>query len=101
MSRAVAQNAAWQLGLDPTLLKKMLWTLAMMDAGYTARQRAGAEAAQPLPHAGGLGALGKPVRRPVDRRGGPVPQPVVERIGNSSTPQPNVAQGQPTDRPLP
>lgn len=38
VSRTVAQNAAGQTGLDPTLLKKMLPVLAMLVAGYMARQ---------------------------------------------------------------
>ena len=41
VSRAVAQNAAAQSGLDPSLLKKMLPMLAMMVAGYMAKQRGG------------------------------------------------------------
>lgn len=53
VSRAVAQNAAGQTGLDPTLLKKMLPMLAMMVAGYLSKQ--GAAAAPP--RAGGLGGL--------------------------------------------
>jgi hypothetical protein len=43
VSRTVADNAASQTGLDPGLLKKMLPILAMLVAGYMARQgRAGA-----------------------------------------------------------
>ena len=65
VSRAVAQNAAGQSGLDPALLKKMLPMLAMLAAGYMARQHgaagvggatgatAGAGAGLP----GGLGGL--------------------------------------------
>ena len=45
VSRTVAQNAASQSGLDPALLKKMLPMLAMLVAGYMAKQRAGAGAA--------------------------------------------------------
>jgi hypothetical protein len=63
VSRAVAQNAASQSGLDPGVLKKMLPMLAMLVAGYMARQRsaragtsAGA-AAQPASGGGGLGGL--------------------------------------------
>jgi hypothetical protein len=56
VSRAVAQNAASQSGLDTTLLKKMLPMLAMLVAGYMAKQRATGAAAQQSP-AGGL--LGK------------------------------------------
>jgi len=39
VSRAVAQNAAGQSGQDPSLLKKMLPMLAMLVAGYMAKQR--------------------------------------------------------------
>ncbi|ARN18616.1 DUF937 domain-containing protein [Piscinibacter gummiphilus] len=42
VSRTVAQNAASQTGLDPSLLKKMLPLLAMMVTGYMARQQGGA-----------------------------------------------------------
>jgi hypothetical protein len=62
VSRAVAQNAAAQSGLAPALLKKMLPLLAMLVAGYLAKQRgADAEAqpssAQPPSAGGGLGGL--------------------------------------------
>jgi hypothetical protein len=57
VSRAVAQNAASQTGLDPGLLKKMLPMLAMLVAGYMAKQQGGGDAAQPS-SAGGLGGLG-------------------------------------------
>ena len=56
VSRTVAQNAAAQTGLDSTLLKKMLPMLAMLVAGYMARQRGAGVEAQPSP-AGGLGGL--------------------------------------------
>lgn len=59
VSRAVAQNAASQSGLDPSLLKKMLPILAMLVSGYMAKQGAGAgAAAQAAPAAGGLGDAG-------------------------------------------
>jgi hypothetical protein len=57
VSRAVAQNAASQSGLDPTLLKKMLPMLAMLVAGYMAKQRDAGVDAQPSSAAGGLGGL--------------------------------------------
>ncbi|MDD3353490.1 DUF937 domain-containing protein [Zoogloea sp.] len=41
VSRAVAQNAASQSGLDPSLLKKMLPLLAMLVTGYMAKQAGG------------------------------------------------------------
>jgi hypothetical protein len=56
VSRAVAHDAATRSGLDPALLKKMLPILAMLVAGYMARQRGGA--GQPAAAgAGGLGGL--------------------------------------------
>ena len=42
VSRTVAQNAASQTGLDPSLLKKMLPMLAMLVAGYMAKRDTGA-----------------------------------------------------------
>ncbi|ODU06928.1 MAG: hypothetical protein ABS84_16970 [Rubrivivax sp. SCN 71-131] len=60
VSRAVAANAAAQTGLDSTLLKKMLPMLAMLAAGWIARQQGGADgaAASPAPAPGELGGLG-------------------------------------------
>ena len=52
VSREVANNAAGQTGLDPSLLKKMLPLLAMLATGYLAKQ--GGEAMR----SGGLGGLG-------------------------------------------
>jgi hypothetical protein len=64
VSRAVAQNASTRTGLDPALLKKMLPMLAMMVAGYMAKQRltdggtaSVAPSNQGLPRTGGLGSL--------------------------------------------
>jgi hypothetical protein len=57
VSRAVAQNAAPQSGLDPSLLKKMLPMLAMLVAGYLARQRTAGASAQPSSGRGGLGGI--------------------------------------------
>ena len=54
VSRAVAQDASFRTGLDSSLLKKMLPMLAMLAAGYMARQNAGAAGAQ---QGGGLGGL--------------------------------------------
>ena len=56
VSRTVAQNAASQSGLEPSLLKKMLPMLAMLVAGYMAKQRS-AGAAQPSQAGGGLGDM--------------------------------------------
>jgi hypothetical protein len=41
VSRTVTQNAAAQTGLDPSLLKRMLPMLAMVVAGYMAKQAGG------------------------------------------------------------
>lgn len=58
VSRAVAQNAASQSGLDPAVLKKMLPIVAMLVAGYMAKQRGASAAAQSAaPAGGGLGGL--------------------------------------------
>lgn len=56
VSRTVAQHAASRTGLDPALLKRMLPILAMLVAGYMARQRS-AGGAQPAASGGGLGGL--------------------------------------------
>jgi hypothetical protein len=54
VSRSVADHASGQTGIDPSLLKKMLPILAMLVAGYIAKQSGGeGEAA-----GGGLGGLG-------------------------------------------
>lgn len=55
VSRTVAQNAASRTGLDPSLLKKMLPMLAMLVAGYMAKQ--GGAAQQTAPSGGGLGGI--------------------------------------------
>ena len=57
VSRAVAQNAASQSGLDPSLLKKMLPMLAMLVAGYMAKRQGADAAEQSAPMSGGLGGL--------------------------------------------
>ncbi|RJG02439.1 DUF937 domain-containing protein [Noviherbaspirillum sedimenti] len=56
VSRAVAQNAAAQSGLEPSLLRKMLPMLAMLVTGYMAKQGVGA--ATQASTGGGLGGLG-------------------------------------------
>lgn len=57
VSRAVAQNASSQTGLDTGVLKKMLPMLAMLASGYMAKQ-GGASAASPeAPKSSGLGGL--------------------------------------------
>ena len=57
VSRAVAQDAAVQSGLSPDLLKKMLPMLAMLVAGFMARQQDSGTAAQSSPAGGALGGL--------------------------------------------
>ena len=57
VSRAVAQNAASQSGLDPALLKRMLPMLAMLVAGFMAKQQDSGAAPQFSPPGGGLGGL--------------------------------------------
>jgi hypothetical protein len=54
VSRTVAQNAAARTGLDPALLKKMLPILAMLVAGYMAKQNG--SAARSAPQGAGLGS---------------------------------------------
>ncbi|MGB8720763.1 MAG: DUF937 domain-containing protein [Desulfobacterales bacterium] len=55
VSRAVAQNASSQSGLDPALLRKMLPMLAMLVAGYMAKQGGGSAGAQFGSSESGLG----------------------------------------------
>ncbi|WP_291985171.1 DUF937 domain-containing protein [Candidatus Accumulibacter sp. ACC007] len=55
VSRSVAQNAASQSGLEPSVLKKMLPMLAMLVTGYMAKQ--GGAAAAPATPAGDPGSL--------------------------------------------
>ena len=57
VSRAVAQNAASQSGLDPMLLKKMLPMLAMLVAGFMAKQQGVGAAERPSAAGGGLGGM--------------------------------------------
>ena len=47
VSRTVAQDAASKTGLSPDLLKKMLPMIAMLVAGYMAKQRTAGAAANP------------------------------------------------------
>ncbi|WP_395699505.1 DUF937 domain-containing protein [Aquabacterium sp.] len=58
VSRAVAQNAASQSGLDPSVLKQMLPMLAMAVTGFLAKQHGGEAAAAPQGAGGALGGLG-------------------------------------------
>lgn len=57
VSRTVAQNAASKTGLDTGILKKMLPMVAMLAAGYLARQQGAASASQPSRSGGGLGGI--------------------------------------------
>ena len=57
VSRTVAQNAASQSGLDVGVLKRMLPMLAMLVAGYLAKQRGASSPTQPSASGGGLGGL--------------------------------------------
>jgi hypothetical protein len=57
-SRAVADHAAQQSGLDPSLLKKMLPLVAMLAAGYFAKQAGGQGSAIGGMGGGMGGALG-------------------------------------------
>lgn len=57
VSRTVARNAAATSGVDPALLKKMLPMLAMLVAGFMAKQGMGQPAAPAAGGAGGLGGL--------------------------------------------
>lgn len=58
VSRAVAQQAASRSGVTADVLKKMLPMLAMLVAGYMAKQGAAGAAARPSPAGGLLGKLG-------------------------------------------
>ena len=55
VSRTVAQTAATRTGLDPSLVKKMLPMLAMLVAGYMAKQSRATASPQ---MGGGLGNIG-------------------------------------------
>ncbi|MFN2315120.1 MAG: DUF937 domain-containing protein [Gemmatimonadales bacterium] len=57
VSRTVAQSASAKSGLDPALLKKMLPILAMLVAGYMAKQKAATSAPPAGQAGGGLGGL--------------------------------------------
>ncbi|HEX7720256.1 MAG TPA: DUF937 domain-containing protein [Woeseiaceae bacterium] len=57
VSRTVAQSASSQSGLEPDVLKKMLPMLAMMVAGYMAKQRGTGTATRSAGAGGVLGGL--------------------------------------------
>jgi hypothetical protein len=58
ISRTVANNAAAQSGLDPSLLKQMLPLLAMLVTGLMARQGGGAPAADAPGGMAGMAGMG-------------------------------------------
>jgi hypothetical protein len=55
VSRTVAQNAATRSGVDAGVLKRMLPLLAMMLAGYMAKQRGAGSVPAGSPSSGGIG----------------------------------------------
>ena len=55
VSRTIAENASSQSGVDQSVLKQMLPMVAMMIAGYMAKQHGGGIGA--APSGGGLGGL--------------------------------------------
>jgi|SRR5687768_4547268 hypothetical protein len=57
VSRTVAQNAAAQSGVDASVLKKMLPMLAMLVAGYMAKQTGASDVSHSSPAGEGLGGL--------------------------------------------
>lgn len=57
VSRTVAQNASSQTGINPELLKRMLPMVAMLVAGYMAKQRGAGATGGAAPAGGGLGGL--------------------------------------------
>ncbi len=57
VSRTVAKKASAETGLNPELLKKMLPIVAMLVAGYMAKQRGAGGTAPPSRSGGGLGGL--------------------------------------------
>lgn len=71
VSRAVAQNAAAQSGLDPSLLKKMLPMVAMLIGGFMAKGGADATAGpSPAARSSAGDGLGGMLRGLLDRRPG-------------------------------
>lgn len=58
VSRTVADHASSKSGLDPAVLRKMLPMLAMVAAGYMAKQKAGSNNTAQAPAGSGQGGLG-------------------------------------------
>ena len=73
VSRTVAQSAAERSGLAPSLLKKMLPMLAMLVAGYLAKQPGDATAQTRSPGGGLGGLLGGLLGGQPATAGGPAP----------------------------
>ena len=69
VSNAVAENAAQRSGLQPSVLRKMLPFVAMMAAGYMAKQR-GLGGRGGFPGGAALGGLGGAMGGMAGRRGG-------------------------------
>lgn len=80
VSRAVASDGAAKTGLDPSLLKRMLPLLAMLVAGYLAKQHGAAKTAGTSGGLGGIlgGLLG-------GQRGGGNPlEDILRRVGGNT-----------------
>lgn len=85
VSRAVADNAATKCGCNGALLRRMLPMLAMLVAGYMAKQRFGGAARQSAPAGSGLrGMLGRVAGGVF---GGRQPQQPVAETPEDSDPQ--------------
>ena len=82
VSRTVANQASASSGLDPALLKKLLPMLAMMVAGYMAKQGTGNNAA---PAEAGLGDAGR-AGRSAGRPSGPGQRTAAARIRRPARP---------------
>lgn len=91
VSRTVAQNAAAESGLDSSLLRRMLPMLAMLVAGYMARQPGTSTgvgaggAAQAAPASGGLGSLFGGLASMLDLNGDGNPLDDILRMASKGT----------------
>jgi hypothetical protein len=90
VSRAVAQNASSQSGLDPGVLQKMLPMVAMLVTGYMARQSGAGNAVQSGSGGGGLGSLlggllgGQPAGSAMSSASGPGLASMLDLDGNGN-----------------
>jgi hypothetical protein len=90
VSRAVAQNAASQSGLDAGVLQKMLPMVAMLVTGYMARQSGAGSAVQSGSGGGGLGSLlggllgGQPAGSAMSSASGPGLASMLDLDGNGN-----------------